>query len=796
MNKRNKKIIILSLFLAFLTISGLIVKPGIFSVKAQEGAFHPRLLFTEEEILSLREKISDSLGDDDAAYNRLINRADTIVGYSSPNSWIGLEYGFINIPLLGTAYQLSSQSNANKYEYRDKCKQAVLYLANNYDNSQDPHACSQRIFAMSLGFDMCFDGASQEEKNIMVNEMQSLLTYISDRGDWPIWDWEAKKYRPYVNNGGVMSGSAVGLASIVFRGEGIDDTLLDKALAWSEAVININLNSIFGTDGAFNEGVLYAGFAMRFFAPYVEARKKYDGYDYSTLPQLSEMSNWLAYNIRPNSWSQINNLNDALWTTYPLSLYNGIMDWPQYRYNSSLAKWLWDKEASQGRNLWLSYIDNVATVLWSQDIEPADPNQILPNSKLFSHRGLYYYRTGWPRVNQTETNDSVFSLYAGKFYGGHAQEDQGNFTLWSKGEDFVVDSGYGAGDWQDHNTIAIDDVGQNNAGSSLGTDGNIANHLINPFSDYLQADLSPAYNGHSEFNADGYPFPAECPDCNLGYSDWSGWRCEPNTVEKANRYVLAVKKSEVGEYFVVFDDIKKDANSHKYDWLLHSTLNNTIDTSQNPITITGKYKGNKLDIYFANPDFSNLSLSQGVYDTGNKDGDNQRLVVTNNTVNPQFFTIMYPYLANSDSPDFTNLPVNNGYGVKLTWDNNIDDYLFYTNNNISYDNIVSNGKFTLVRKNNNTLSKFGLYQGNSLLVNDIDLVQTNAESISVASDGSTVTISDALAESIIYGPYVTSVLDNENNSIDFERYQNNIYINTEVPADETPPDNINDLNAT
>ena len=88
------------------------------------------------------------------------------------------------------------------------------------------------------------------------------------------------------------------------------------------------------------------------------------------------------------------------------------------------------------------------------------------------------------------------------------------------------------------------------------------------------------------------------------------------------------------------------------------------------------------------------------------------------------------------------------------------------------------------------------YQGNSLSVDNIDLVQTNTESISVASDASTVTVSDPLAEYVIYGPHVTLVLDNENNSIDFERYQNNIYINTEAPADEMSPDNINDLNAT
>ena len=759
-------------------------------------AIHPRLLFSEDEIPNLRQKINDGFGEDDAAFDRVIYYADIIVNYSYASQWAGSNQGLINIPILGVAYHLSDESNPNKSEYQEKCKGAVLFLADTYDNDQDPHWAAHRIYSMSLGFDMCFDNASEEEKSTMVTEMQSLLTYISDKGAWPSWGWETKKYRPYTNNGGVIAGSSVGLASIAFRGEGVEDTLLDKALAYSEAVLDINLNSIFGEDGSYNEGVLYAGFAMRFFSSYIEARERYDGYDYGELPQISEIVNWLAYGIRPNYYSYINNLNDALRGTFPLSLYNGILDWSQGKYNSTIAKWLWEKEAWVGRSLWGINVDNVATVLWGQDIEPADPNQILPDSKLFSHRGLYYYRTGWPTVDQTETNDSVFSLFAGKFYGGHAQEDQGNFTLWSKGEDFIVDSGYGATNWDAHSIVAVDDAGQHNAGSSIGTDGNIAHHLINPFADYLYADIKSAYDTHSEFNNYGVPFLDEIW---IEDTDWSWGLVGANPVEKANRYVLTVKKSEVGEYFVIFDDINKDGLTHKYDWTFHSGLNNSINTSQNPITITGSNKGNKLDIYFANPDFSNLSFTEENHVTGNSDGNNKRILATyNNVVNPEFFTILFPRPSTDIEPDFTltDLEIDNGRGVKLAWDGNINDYIFYKRTDtISSQNIESNGKFTLIRKNGDDLTKFSLSEGSSLTINEVSIITSNTEGVSVASDGATISISESSAEYTIYGPNVTVVVDNEGEPVSFEQYLDYVYINIEAPADETLPATITDLNA-
>ena len=163
---------------------------------------------------------------------------------------------------------------------------------------------------------------------------------------------------------------------------------------------------------------------------------------------------------------------------------------------------------------------------------------------------MYYYRTGWPFL--FDSDDVVFSFYSGVFHGGHAQEDQNQFVLSGYGKRWVVDCGAASAaaptpkQTEAHNLILVDGLGQHNAGSSIGTDGDIAAWLLSGFADYLRGDASAAYATYSPFNAPGVPFP---------FSDWSWGYDGGNPLERADRLCLVVKGPEAPPYVLVADDI-------------------------------------------------------------------------------------------------------------------------------------------------------------------------------------------------------------------------------------------------
>lgn len=584
-------------------------------------AHHPRLLFAPADIPALKSKITDG-GVDDAAYAYLRNIADNAFPLWTEYNLLYGDFGFTTMPVLGVATWLAMpEDTASRARGRD----LTLYIADNYAVDNEETGSALRLCALSYGYDMFFHNEPDSLRAIVVAE---IVGYLQAMSTVPYHVWER---RPYLANHSAMVAGALGLGAICLDGE-VDPVLLGNAMDYADAIIDSLLLYQLDPGGSYKEGGLYIGWTMRHLVYYFAARKRFDGFNYGDNPRVREVENWVPYEMLPEGGARLNNMNDCSISTPPLSFHNTFFAYGQSEWNSAMCAWIWDRvSGTYGVDAGLQS-DKVATVLWHRNLTPQDPNDVLPKSKIWVDRGLYHYRTGWQ--TGASSDDVMFTFFSGKFHGGHAQEDQNQFTLYGYGSRFAIDHGPGGSKGkqsQAHNIVLVDGKGEHNAGGSIGIDGEISAYLQNGFVDYVQGDATRAYTTHSPFNNAGYPFPA---------SDWSWGYDGGNPVEKAIRNILAVRGSSLPPYFIIMDDIEKDGAVHLYEWQLHTLVTNSIDVSTSPVRIVDG--SSWMNVYSAGHAFGDLTITTSLYDNLTSEPDATRLCFAINADDPYFAFILVP----------------------------------------------------------------------------------------------------------------------------------------------------------
>lgn len=733
---------------------------------------HPRTLFNEMDIPYLKAKVRNG-GEDQIAFNKIIQQADTY-WINNPTYYVtaSYDYGLKVIPQLGLAYWLSDDSNPNKNIYLEKCQDALIYLANNYDpdsdGSDNPNRqtrTASRINTLALGYDLCFSTATSQEKTIILNEINTYILALN-------WVWRHSQ-PGYLTERAARSGAGLAMAGMMLEGESFDDNLRQQAISLGTPVINNYLQYQFGSDGVGGEGPLYSSYTLTTAVPYIETTENYNGQKLWETFQLKGAADWLLYIITPRANGYTLKFNDA--HSYSASSFSGFINWIEDKYNYPLVSYVYENLIdTYGTAPGLSsdtFSSREIVTIFDIDQSVPNPNQIMPKSKLFND-DLYIYRSGWPLAGSSE--DILFSFISGKFYGGHENEDKNSFTIYAYGEDLLTDIGYVIDTTENHNLITIDNVGQQRANAGCGNDGRISKIHQNEFIDYVSGDATQAYVQGSELNWID------------SFWDWC-WPGNPNTptiFQKAYRNFFVIKDQN-NPYFIMIDNIQKDLINHNYRLNLQTNSNNDFIFSSNPITLNALSA--KLDIFMANPDFNSLSISTST-NSFNVDGFTSidRLQIDSNTINPNFFIVLYPYDIGILRPLYSKLTVTNGLGVSLNFGSYIDYALYKLNGPMQTSGILSDGNFIYLREEGDA-QKFSMIDGTSLEKDSINIITINGIA-DVSSSGTTITISDNSLEYEIYGPNVNQVLYN-NIPISFNKIGNYIYINQGVPLicnDGTP----------
>ena len=615
---------------------------------------HPRLLYTPDEIPALYAKVRDG-GYDDTAYSFIRLLIQYIYPGASYEELLDGYYAVSTIPILGVGSVLQSPPDPAP---REKGRSLTLYIADNWGPDGDAFMSALRLRALALGYDMFFEVSTDGERSYIRDEMLSYIDRMVNGDDYDVWS-----YRPYLGNYSAMVASALGLAAISLDGE-IDPAIVESAIKRADDIIRLWLTYQLDENGAYNEGSLYGSWSMRHLVYYFWARLRYDGYDYSNDLRIRNMENWFAYELHPDGAGKVNNIQDCAYMTSPLSENTTYFDWAMTMWGSRLSAYIWEHVAgvfgyNAGDNA-----DKAGTVIWNQKLPIEYPQSVLPKSAVWTHRGLYYFRTGWPAG--ASSNDVLFSFYSGAFQGGHAQEDQNQFTLQAYGAKFAVDHGLGSAAIQSeaHNMVFIDGAGQHAAGASIGTDGEIAQCVRNAYCDYIVGDATNAYSTHSPLNNYAFPFPD---------SDWSWGYVGANPVDHAYRSVFVVRDPETPPYFIMVDDIEKDGAPHTYEWRLHTGRNNTVDTSANPIRIS--YGSAVMDLHVVTPEYAGLTKTVTAFNNNTTEPDSWILSLGATAVNPRFVFVMVPRTTSIAPPSVVSTGDSWGRVVYVSWPNGKTDVL-------------------------------------------------------------------------------------------------------------------------
>ena len=648
---------VLLLALAYARPGGAATEPP-FAGDVDFASRHPRLLFSTPELPALRARVHDG-GADDEAYAFIRQRAFDVY-LSAPMDSLVREDASLE-PMINLALA-SHFENTVDSSLVNLGRRVTLYIARQWNVDTDAFGSALRLRALTIGFDHFFVHATPGERDEIRTEVQSYIITLTTSMPYDVW-----RHRPYVSNKTAMISASLGMAGICFQDE-ISWAITGSALTVADELFRIWRDAHLADDGSYREGTLYLCWSMRHLVYYFAARKRFDGFDYGTDPAVRAVERWLPYELDPRGNARVNNMNDQTDYYRPLARHSTYSAWAQSAWGSGIAAYMWEHSAGPLGKDMLDENDKASTVLWHAGVAPVNPGTVLSRSHVWGDRGLYCFRTGWP--DGASSNDVVFSFYSGEFHGGHAQEDQNQFTLAAYGEKLVLDHGAGAQakETEAHNLVRIDGNGQHNAGSSIGTDGRIVAYITTDYSDYVAGDATEAYTTHSPYNNYGVPYPS---------SNWSwGWY-GANPVEHAIRRVIAVHGDGVPPYFVIRDDVKKDAGVHHYDWCMHTGASALIDTTGNAITITSG--GASLFLYAIQPARAGVTTQLAAFDNLNEDPNSRLLTLGANAVDPHFTMLLIPLPANTAPPVATPRTIAGGAGLRLEWASGaIDEILMRT----------------------------------------------------------------------------------------------------------------------
>jgi hypothetical protein len=580
---------------------------------------HPRLLVDAAMLAALPDSIAADPAKA-ATWAAMLNMAD-IYEHVPVEIVFGSNYGFTTAPTLALTTLLADEPLAGAVRQQLLAATALLIRDEGVWGSGDELSAAVRLRTLLIMYDTVFAAADSQLTADLLDEVRDYLRTMSTN-----FVFVRGIYNPYCSNHSIGIGATLIQAELCLRDDWPGDADLALARLVGETLVAKGLQDLLGEDGSYGEGGLYLAYSFRLLAPVWEAARRLDGEQLWDDAKVQAALEWAAYMLIPEGGNCLNR-NDCAEFSRPFALHTTLWEWAQTALpDPRFARWLQDTISGPHGFDFGSVADLPASLLWHRAGPQLAPADFLAPERFFPDQGLYVYRRGWPR--DPLAGSLQFTLQAGKFWGGHWQEDVGHFTLRAFGEVFGMDNGPGAAavETEAHSLPLVDGLGQHNAGASIGTDGSLALRVDRGFCRVLQADMAPAYSGHSPFNDPDYPVPG---------TDWSWGYDGGNPLERADRWVILLPgEAPAMPVFYLLDDLRKDGAAHAYEWRLQHALDLGLNVAAERYTLSGT--GGRLDADLLWPSPAAAAWSVAPFNNGSSDPDSRTLSVEQTAVDGRF----------------------------------------------------------------------------------------------------------------------------------------------------------------
>ncbi len=415
---------------------------------------HPKLMFGPDDLDDIRAR------KDDPAYAEIWARMLELAGgYESPilDPGPGLDIrGYADRLMTLALVQLVDPSQPFEdlmWEYF-----FTMLRYTNWDPDSAPFnnhdlTVGHFLTALALTYDWHHDAMTPDARQEVREHLRAMA------GAWLSTSWmriyrdiDWTHYGTVTNNHYWINHQGVAAAAFVLEDE-MPESVRGPWVDHLEENLGIIL-SVLEEDGTSNEGVAYHAYGQMNLFRWLDMRDRSLGGNTATsVPWFAESVLWDLYSIMPggdDGYGGPANFGDCPTRHYQPP--RTIQAWLARRLGNGIAQWS-AEELDWPEMTAMSY-------LWYDPSVPAVAPDTLPAWRLFSHKGMFAWRSSW-------LDDATYlCLKSGSYFGGHEQPDAGHFILSKAGVPYVTDHGYSYLKMTDeHNLILVGGVGQKGEGT-------------------------------------------------------------------------------------------------------------------------------------------------------------------------------------------------------------------------------------------------------------------------------------------------------------------------------------------